>query len=1174
MATKSGYVHPEWLDEKFMERALREGEADPDIVVKHIQVKAATAVGDNYVGLMYRVYVEFVGKGGSRDKQSFIVKALPVEQTARKLIIETNLFSTESTMYKKTIPDMERLLQGSNPERYRPFSPKGIYLAPRPDETLVLEDLSVSGFKMAERLQGLDLDHSKLAFQRLAMFHAASVALAEKDPSSMVCYETDVYSENILLKSFFTNAIKSTIEEVNTWPGYSEKYSHKLLKLSETLFENVIENRKRISGDLNVLNHGDAWLNNMMFKYSETGEVIDHRFVDYQLAYYGSPVIDLHYMLSTTPSPQYGLFDITDVKTDGLGAADDSDDDGDDGDLEAELAALTSGKSPTKPKRVKPSVPAVDLDAMVAQSMKDIPSDEELSGDDDDPDLLAELGELAEDEEPIESAAPKPASVPHYEPTSGKGSLETVLEERLKMYQEAEKNAKLAGESTRARRFGRGIKTLADQLRAAKAGRVVNEEDIPPPVAISAGNKPPAPAPAPATPARTDVSDEPSGGTVTPSRAAPPPPVPARPAPLPDPPKELSEPPASPPPSIVVEPQLLSALTTRRDQYKLAALQAKRAGDGNTALQHIRTAKQFEAVINGLKTGQPVDLSQMPPPPPGFESSAGPTVVQPDKEEEHIQNSSDPPEQPQPTEEEQQELYKAPPPPSTVLEALEQRLAKYRSTEQAAKDEGNSGKARRLGRIVKQYETAIKQHRAGKPIAVEELPTPPGFGPIPMEGSAAPVAKQVKPAPAPPSPLPPKPVPESPTPSSPSSGETIPQGLPSTTPQKLNVRKSTKSRQEKQMAFLEARQKEFKLAALQAKQKGEINQAKEYLRLAKGFDPLIEASIGGLPVDMATERKHFRGDLTTFALKGSRKPFRKKPLSVDSTRIQLRNSLFIGRPGQHESDVLYHSATEVPIPPNTRVVLETDFDFVSVDDCTPGSDGEIFEKLEEDLLKQAKMCLTNRDHFKAVGDVASTNRFEQLALHSKKDLDAVRVAHKRGEAVPKFHYETKVFSIVQCCTDLGDNDLELTIIQGINYTVPNPKDVDTYVKFEFPYPTEDPPKDRTSVVKDTNNPEYNQVFPLTFQRNVRACQRVFKRHSIKLEVWSKGGFFRGDTLIGTANVKLQPLESKCIIHDSFDLVNGRKPIGGKLEVKVRIRNPIVVKQVEQVTEKWLVIDHF
>lgn len=39
-------------------------------------------------------------------------------------------------------------------------------------------------------------------------------------------------------------------------------------------------------------------------------------------------------------------------------------------------------------------------------------------------------------------------------------------------------------------------------------------------------------------------------------------------------------------------------------------------------------------------------------------------------------------------------------------------------------------------------------------------------------------------------------------------------------------------------------------------------------------------------------------------------------------------------------------------------------------------------------------------------------------------------------------------------------------------------------------------------------------------------------------------------------------------------MEGRKPVGGKLEVKVRIRNPILTKQVEQVQEKWLVIDHF
>lgn len=42
--------------------------------------------------------------------------------------------------------------------------------------------------------------------------------------------------------------------------------------------------------------------------------------------------------------------------------------------------------------------------------------------------------------------------------------------------------------------------------------------------------------------------------------------------------------------------------------------------------------------------------------------------------------------------------------------------------------------------------------------------------------------------------------------------------------------------------------------------------------------------------------------------------------------------------------------------------------------------------------------------------------------------------------------------MVECNTDLNENDLELTIVRGIAYNVPNPKEVDTYVKFEFPYP--------------------------------------------------------------------------------------------------------------------------
>lgn len=117
------------------------------------------------------------------------------------------------------------------------------------------------------------------------------------------------------------------------------------------------------------------------------------------------------------------------------------------------------------------------------------------------------------------------------------------------------------------------------------------------------------------------------------------------------------------------------------------------------------------------------------------------------------------------------------------------------------------------------------------------------------------------------------------------------------------------------------------------------------------------------------------------------------------------------------------------------------------------SDADIISRLENQLQKQLKMCLTTRDHNKALGDVAGTNRFERLALNVTKDLDVIRLARKtKAVKVPKFHYEMKEFSIVKSFTDIMDNDMELTVVRGINYNSTNPKEIDTYVKFEFPFP--------------------------------------------------------------------------------------------------------------------------
>jgi thiamine kinase-like enzyme len=55
----------------------------------------------------------------------------------------------------------------------------------------------------------------------------------------------------------------------------------------------------------NVLNHGDCWVNNIMFQYCQkTGKVDDIKFVDFQLARFSSPALDLQYFLCTSTNDE------------------------------------------------------------------------------------------------------------------------------------------------------------------------------------------------------------------------------------------------------------------------------------------------------------------------------------------------------------------------------------------------------------------------------------------------------------------------------------------------------------------------------------------------------------------------------------------------------------------------------------------------------------------------------------------------------------------------------------------------------------------------------------------------------------------------------------------------------------------------------------------------------
>ncbi|XP_006761461.1 PREDICTED: coiled-coil and C2 domain-containing protein 1A [Myotis davidii] len=747
--------------------------------------------------------------------------------------------------------------------------------------------------------------------------------------------------------------------------------------------------------------------------------------------------------------------------------------------LEAEFLALVGGQPQTLEKlRGKGPLPMEAIEKMASLCMRDPDEEEEEVTDEEDveadDDLLAELNEVLGEEQKTSESHPPVAQPKATAPSPG---LEATLQERLALYQTAIESARQAGDSAKVRRYERGLKTLENLLASVRKGSAIDEEDIPPPVAVGKG--PAAPSshtPAPTLPGSMNL-------------------------PAPEPRVTVEGPPSTAPASSLglAKPQLppgpcstgpLAQLQSRQREYKLAALHAKQQGDTSAATRYFRVAKSLEA----LSRGEPVDLSRLPPPP-----------------DQLPQDPPSPPLQP-PAPTTMPSTPEVPPPPRTLLEALEQRMERYHVAACPPQ----------------QYQDAIRAHKAGRAVDVAELPVPPGF--LPIQGLEA--SESTQPSlvgvletamklanqdegpedeedeepkktnsPAAPTAQPKAPPSKAPQPGSTSAAKAAPKG--------------TSNRAQQQLAFLEGRKKQLLQAALRAKQKNDVEGAKMHLRQAKGLEPMLEASRNGLPVDI----------------------------------------------------------TKVPPAPVNKD------DFTLVQRPGPGLSQDSIRRygeLTKLIRQQHEMCLNHSNQFTHLGNIAETSKFEKLAEDCKRSMETLKQAFARGLPTPSARFEQRTFSVIKIFPDLSSNDMLLFVVKCINLPTPpglSPGDLDVFVRFDFPYPNvEEAQKDKTSVIKNTDSPEFKEQFKLCINRSHRGFRRAIQTKGIKFEVVHKGGLFKTDRVLGTAQLKLDALETACEVREILEVLDGRRPTGGRLEVMVRIREPLTAQQLETVTERWLVID--
>ncbi|XP_019744698.1 coiled-coil and C2 domain-containing protein 1A [Hippocampus comes] len=800
------------------------------------------------------------------------------------------------------------------------------------------------------------------------------------------------------------------------------------------------------------------------------------------------------------------------------------DDDVNEEDLEDELHNLMGrGGGPQRKKREnKAPVAMADIERMAALCMKDL-DEEDMEDEDlaDDEDLLAELNEVLEDDEEHSSAqTPQPSRVSvttgSFPPANSTGAtgLECRVLERMEMYKVAISNATAYGETSKARRYDRGLKTLQSMLTSVRKGKPVNEEEMPPPVAV--GGKASAATesesmkekqmPEPVLIPYPPVNQKPS---LEAERAAP------NTKPL-----QLA-PPYNPAAAITTGTPMISPLTpcqsgtqhsevkqavlSRQREYKLAAIQAKQSGNIDLAKQHYVIAKKLDSVVEAIDRSEPVDLSLLPPAPGDIvdETHAAPSPKQ--------QTTAAPTTT--------QEPPAGLPAPNSLAEALQQRMDIYKSAADGAKSKGDDRKARMHQRIVKQYQDSIKAHKAGRPVNLSDLPVPPGCPPL--QGSESdsqnfmgvletamkianrdPDAEEEEDSPretAKTSVRPPAQKAKSPAPQAPGGSTT----------QKLGAKA------QQQVDFLLLRRQAFLRAALHSKKMKNMAAAAQNLRHAKGLDPMIEAAKSGLPIDIT---------------------------KIPSLPIS-------------EDDFLLARSRTSPLSPRTS---------------------EQYHGLMDLLRKQHEKCLSHSQQFTLMGNIGEALKYEKLVEDSFKNLEILKNSYTKGQPVPRCHTEEKTFSVVKTYPNLTPNDMILYIIRGINLPVPSgvsPNDLDASVKFEFPFPSvEDAQRDKTNTIKSTSSPEFKEQFKLNINRAHRGFKRVIQSKGFKFEIIHRGGLFKTDKIVGTAQLKLEGLENHCDIREIIEVMDGRKATGGKLEVRVKIREPISGVELQPTTEKWLILE--
>lgn len=171
-------IIPSWISQEYFENIISD-EIENFSRITKFKPESGSAAGDNYASVIIRILIEVELKDGSIKEFPLMMKTThAVSSLGGQMIQELGIFDKENEIYENVIPAFENLYNEQGKRVV--FGPKSYKLSKHPGvETVILEDLRTRKFKNVNRVEGLDMDHTKSVLKILAEFHAASAVYYE-----------------------------------------------------------------------------------------------------------------------------------------------------------------------------------------------------------------------------------------------------------------------------------------------------------------------------------------------------------------------------------------------------------------------------------------------------------------------------------------------------------------------------------------------------------------------------------------------------------------------------------------------------------------------------------------------------------------------------------------------------------------------------------------------------------------------------------------------------------------------------------------------------------------------------------------------------------------------------------------------------------------------------------